>query len=83
MLEDAAILQTLHGPSFFFFFWGEQRDFSASGQRENPEGCILEKIYMETFSCFPKQKMLRGLLLRENSCTSFAKAGISAFSYCR
>lgn len=80
MLEDAAILQILHGPSFFLnFLWGKQRDFSASGQYGNPEGCILEKIYMETFSYFPKQKMLRGLLLRENSSASFAKAEISEF----
>lgn len=34
---------------------------------------------METFSYFPKQKMLRGLLLRENSSASFAKAEISDF----
>lgn len=37
------------------------------------------KKYMETFSYFPKQKMLRALLLRENSSTGFAEAEISEF----
>lgn len=51
MLEDAAIFQTLHGLSwgFFFFFWGKQRDFSASEQHETLEGCILEKVYGNIF----------------------------------
>lgn len=65
---------------FFSFFCGKQRDFSASEQHETLEGCVLQKKnYMETFSYFPKQKMLRGLLLRENSSTGFAKAEISEF----
>lgn len=41
----------------FFFFWGEQRDFSASGQRENPEGCILEKkIIWKHFHVFQNKR---------------------------
>lgn len=65
---------TGHPFLFFFFFWGKQRDFSASEQHKTLEGW---KKYMETFSYFPKQKMLRSLLLRKNSSAGFAKAEIS------
>lgn len=80
MLEDAAIFQALCGSSFFFSFSGVSRGISQHwGNVRILRAAFWKKNYMETFSCFPKQKMLRGLLLRENSCTSFAKAGISEF----
>lgn len=82
MLEDAAIFQTLHGLSwgFFFSFSGASRGISQHQSNTRLLRAAFWKKYMETFSYFPKQKMLRALLLRENSSAGFAEAEISEFS---
>lgn len=57
----------------FFFFWGEQRDFSASGQRENPEGCILEKKLYGNIFMFSKTKDAKGFVTKGKFLHQFRK----------
>lgn len=61
------------GRLFFFFFWGEQRDFSALGQRENPEGCILEKKLYGNIFMFSKTKDAKGFVTKGKFLHQFRK----------